>query len=802
LVDCEGPLIPGAVDQGLQIDPQVVLAALLAKSRGKEYPAPNAPEKSKADYITKLHGTGESDALARYRQATHNLLYYSGRQWIDWHKSERTWKDLPNPAGEPRSTLNYIEPILHSRIARLTSSSLSWRVIPETNSYEEKDRGKVAVDFLNATWKRTDMDFKVQRSLLIAFCAGVMAFKSFWNRDIGRATSATKFFPQPPLVEQDELGQPKITPQQPVEQYVDIDGNPVESEELAAKIRPGDTDTAVRTVFNLRLNPEAQGWTVSEGLRWCIDSEVVPIATARELFPNIAERISPLDSNESSLTYERIAQGTIRGGTSTSANPYVGKQSSGGVTQGEMAVIREYWEMPCDYFKEGRLILSVGGAVAYDGKFPDGIFPYAPLFDTPGTLTPYGRASVNTMVSPQNVINRQWSAIVAQGDADGIGRYVSWAIPGVPDQITSGSNRVIQVPMRTAAANRPISDIFQRLQPGQVSPDRWQLIAEAKTALFDVGAFHEVTRGQIPPGVDSGVAIERLLESEAGSLKGSVDALKRTHLTWARHQLTIAKRNYGADETRWIPVDRPDLEYMVESVTGEKLPDPETITLDLENFRPQSEAAMRAEVKELMQLQVLDPRQGLKMMDMGRGLDAAFQSQTRHYSRARKENLCFQRGDLQAVPQGLPEEKLPPAFVHPEDGSPFLLPQDDDHAIHIDVHNEVALDDSQPWPVRQAVLIHISEHRQAAMVQGQQAAAAQIQAQGALAKATDTKAPTKEPASSGSKAAEAADVNVEKGAVQVTIQMPKTKKTITTPSGAVYHVTEEPEEQTVTADNE
>lgn len=780
-----------------QADPQIALAALLAKTRGKEYPAPNAPAKLKADYVTKLHGTGESDALARYRQATHNLLYYSGRQWIDWHKSERTWKDLPNPAGEPRSTLNYIEPILHARVARLMSSSMSWRVVPETNSYEEKDRGKVAVDFLNATWKRSDMDFKSQRSLLIAFCAGVMAYKSFWNKNLGRATPATKFFPQPPIVDQ---ATGSIVPQQPVEQYVDLDGNPVPTEDLAAKIRPGDTDTAVRTVFNIRLNPEAQGWTVAEGLRWCIDSEVVPISTARELFPAIADQISPLESNESSLTYERIAQGTIRGGTSTSANPFVGKQSSGGVTQGEMAVIREYWELPSDYFKEGRLIVSVGGAVAYDGKFPDAVFPYSPLFDTPGTFTPYGRPCVNTMVSPQNVINRQWSAIVAQADADGIGRYVSWAIPGVPDQITSGSNRVIQVPMRTSAANRPIGDIFQRLQPGQVSPDRWKMIEEAKTALFDVGAFHEVTRGQIPPGLDSGVAIERLLESEAGSLKSAVDSLKRTFLTWARHQLTIAKRNYGNDESRWIPVDRPDLDYMVESVSGEKLPDPESIVLELENFRPQSEAAMRAEVKELMQLGVLPPREGLKMMDMGRGLDAAFDSATRHYSRARKENLCFQRGDVAEVkgPDGFP------TFMHPEDQSPFLLPQDDDHVIHIDVHNEVALDDSQPWPVRQAVLMHIAEHRQAGMVQQQQADAMQIQAQGALAQATDTKSAKEAPAGAKGKVASAdgPDVNVEKGAVNVTIKMPKTNKTITTPSGAVYHVVEEPDEKTVEGSSE
>jgi hypothetical protein len=239
---------------------------------------------------------------------------------------------------------------------------------------------------------------------------------------------------------------------------------------------------------------------------------------------------------------------------------------------------------------------------------------------------------------------------------------------------------------------------------------------------------------------------------------------------------------------------------MVESVTGEKLPDAETIVLDLENFRPQSEAAMRAEVKELMQLGVLPPRQGLRMMDMGRGLDAAFDSATRHYSRARKENLSIQRGALKEIadPQGFP------TLIHPEDGSPFLLPQDDDHPIHIDVHNEVALDDSQPWPVRQMMLMHIACHRQAVMQQTIQQAQMAIQVQGAQAAATAP--PAKEaPTGKGkgeSKGSESTDVNVEKGAINVTVRFPKVNKTITTPKGEVYHVTEESDEQTVTAESE
>ena len=41
----------------------------------------------------------------------------------------------------------------------------------------------------------------------------------------------------------------------------------------------------------------------------------------------------------------------------------------------------------------------------------------------------------------------------------------------------------------------------------------------------------------------------------------------------------------------------------------------------------------------------------------------------------------------------------------------MLLPSDDDHQGHIAIHQDVALDDTQPWSVRMLTLLHIAEHR-------------------------------------------------------------------------------------------
>jgi hypothetical protein len=65
------------------------------------------------------------------------------------------------------------------------------------------------------------------------------------------------------------------------------------------------------------------------------------------------------------------------------------------------------------------------------------------------------------------------------------------------------------------------------------------------------------------------------------------------------------------------------------------------------------------------------------------------------------------------TPQGCFHVDTDPATGQPvPTDRPFLFPQEDDHAVHIDSHAEIALDETQPWPLRQAVLNHMAAHRQ------------------------------------------------------------------------------------------
>jgi hypothetical protein len=112
-------------------------------------------------------------------------------------------------------------------------------------------------------------------------------------------------------------------------------------------------------------------------------------------------------------------------------------------------------------------------------------------------------------------------------------------------------------------------------------------------------------------------------------------------------------------------------------------------------------------------------------MDMGRGIEGAFASQTRHYAKAREENIAFEDGKI-TMEQGPPSvgpdgqpvmgpdgQPIPQIVFRNADGSDVLLHDDDDHAIHLDVHAEIVLDVSKPWPIRQMLIEHCEDHRQA-----------------------------------------------------------------------------------------
>lgn len=687
--------------------------------RGKEYPEPGSQQVGVSgglctDYVYRLIGETDAAAQERYRKAARNLLFADGRQWIDWTRQDRVWRDIPVPDGKIRTTANYIRPILRSRQQRVLSADFQWRVEPRTNAHEERDRATVAERLLTTRYRKTDMDGKVRLALFLADNCGVSYLKSYWNNTIGPRQHAMVTLPHP------VTGEPTDYPVSPNgAPLMDAEGNPMPDDQAFA-YRPGDTDTAVRTLFNIRLNPDATGLEPDEGFRWLLDMDLVPISKVKEMWGHLAKDVNSGQGSALLQQYTRLvaALGPLSFGAGTGSDSL--RMTTQGQRPEDLVLLTEYWEDRSEVFPQGRLLVNAGSVLLYDGPLPQGIVPHTAIYCERRPYDAYGRPVVDDLVPPQRTLNVQLSALLTQLEREGIGQWMGFQIPGLAEQITNTDGSFIGVPLRGATANRNLGDVLQRVPPTPWNQARITAIELSLKQMFDIGAFHEIQRGQVPPGVDSGIAVQLLMEAENAQLNDTVRQLMLSLIRWGRHQTALARWGYGDSEQRWLPAGDESLNFLVESVSGTDLPDPEDIDISLDGFKPQSTAAYRAEVKEAVSLQILTPREGIDLLDLGRGLKGAFASEGRQYAKARRENLALERGNFFLIPSP-PDAPTAgnPAFMH-EDGSPFLLPSLDDHERHILVHNEIALDDTKPWSIRQAVILHITEHQ---TMQQQQVAA-------------------------------------------------------------------------------
>lgn len=666
-----------------------------------QYPLPGSEPSRVKDYVQRLLKDTETDALARYRLGARNLLFMDGQQHIDWNLQTRRWQESPATPGDIRTTDNYIRPIIRSRLARVLSGEFVWRAIPRSNADEDRDKAAVAENFLADRWDAQTMDNRTRYGTWLAFGCGVACLKSFWNPNLGPLTSATFTLPGPDgqLLDYpvDESGQPVMDEQ-------GFPGDPAQG----YRYRLGDTDTAVRSLFNIRVNPDAHGFDVAEGFRWLIDSEVVPLSVVQERYGKILTSARKTDVSQQSV-WERVVRSVAQtfgtgGDQLMSAEP---------IATTDAILLSEYWEPPSETLPSGRLIVLAGDEVLYDDELPQGIVPYVPLYDERRPFDAYGRGTVNDLIGPQKVVNKMSSLILQELRAEGTGQWMGFDLPGVFDQISNVSQAHIRVPVTTQAMAIGLDKLIAHVPKSQINQAWVQMREMAKATLFDIGAYHEIQRGQVPPGVDSGVAVQHLMEAEAAQLADTVRTLKQSFIQWGRHQLTLARWGYGENEARWLKSDRDDLGFLLQDVTGADLPDPEQIDIDLDGFEPASRAAYRADILNLMEKQMIPPNVGLKLLDLGRGIKGAYESETRHYAKARAENLAMEQGEVQVITPPGEEGGLGLPILMNLDGSPFLLTKDDNHELHVERHLELALDTKKPWPLRQLVLGHIESHRQA-----------------------------------------------------------------------------------------
>ena len=369
------------------------------------------------------------------------------------------------------------------------------------------------------------------------------------------------------------------------------------------------------------------------------------------------------------------------------------------LTNTPLTMVLTYYQRPSG-MEPGVVLTVVDGQIVDQGEWR---FPFVDKLNIAlAKVEPihgrwYGTTPVSDAVPVQALLNASWSSIVEHMKLAGNARC--WVPMGSVDDVED----LTDAPGEYVEYN-PINGLKPSWEAPPVMPDWWIRQPEMLgSAMDDILGQHDVSRGDAPSGVESGIAISILSEND----DTPVGALARTlGDCWAR-AATMCLELYAVNvqETRKAKISNPGGVPESVSWSGGDLLDQTTANVPTDAVIPRSRAAQAAYAMQLFDRGIITtPGELAKVADLPDQDDllAGIDPDT---ARAQRENYWL------AI------------------GTPRTVDVIDDHQNHLKIHRDFQRSERfeyLPMEVQQLVKDHSTAHEMYAAQQ----AAQQVQAMG------------------------------------------------------------------------
>ncbi len=233
------------------------------------------------------------------------------------------------------------------------------------------------------------------------------------------------------------------------------------------------------------------------------------------------------------------------------------------------------------------------------------------------------------------------------------------------------------------------------------------VIQETERLLLDfedISGQHQVSKGQVPPGVTAATAISFLQEQDESMLSTTFGSIEEGFEKIGYQTLCYVKQYW--DTPRTVKVVGRDGQFNVLSFIGSDLRDNTDIRIESGSALPTSKSAKQALLMDLMSQGFIPPEKGLELMDVG-GVQRLYEEVQIDSSQAVRENMKMSTVTDQDMNiylqtfQGIDPATGEHNLVDPNTGQPLMdqmgnptappliVPVNsfDNHQIHIQVHN-------------------------------------------------------------------------------------------------------------------
>lgn len=603
---------------------------------------------------------------ATERQWYLNLAMYFGKQNVvplnttspTSSPTTRFWVP-PAPYWRARPVINRIRPTIRTELSQLTNNKPSATIVPAS----AEDRDMYAAMAGEQIWTNFYTEKKIKKVIRNAMwwtlVCGNGFIKTFWDHTAG-----------------------------PVEQMMNPAGE-------IANVPSGDVIFNHETPFHvfcpdlLEDELENQPFLIHAQLKSpdFIKMKFNQALDGKQINPNYADATGLLEESFLNL---------------------IGTQS---LDSHHNVMVLEVWIKPgaVAMFPEGAFLTMVGDQIVqgFQGwPYKHGKFPFAKFDHIPGGKF-YSTSVIEDLIPLQKEYNRTRGQIIEAKNRTAKPGFVAprgsvdaskWTTePGLLVEYTPG---------------------FDPPQPIPLSPLPAYVLQEIDRILLDwndISGQHEVTHGQVPPGVTAATAISFLQERDESKLSPTYDSLEEGIEKTAQMSLSYVNQFWSTE--RIVKVTGPEGSFDSLALKGSDLDNNLDIRVEAGSSLPVSKAARQALIMDLMKMGFIDPNKGLEVMDMG-GINKLYEQVQVDQRQAQRENMRMSKVTAEMMEEynNNNMEMLmadPMAFggIDP----PLIVPVNtwDNHKLHIMYHNNYRKGQSfevLPKEIKALFEAHVQQH--------------------------------------------------------------------------------------------
>ena len=605
-----------------------------------------------------------------------NLAFYNGYQYHDWRtvSGKQGLVEEPNPSNLPRITVNRIEPIIRTEIAKTTAQKPSATVVPASNDED---------DLLSATageqvWESIYDQNKFQTDILQK--------AEFWRAITGNGFIKTYWDASKKVYETVKVTDP-------------LTGEP-RSERRLSHI--GDVVQDVVSPFHLYV-PDMSEEDI-ERQPYVLNVYTKSEEWVRQMFGAVL----PKDFTPSKVAASEIQDASLmdlRG--IDNAKP-------------DAVLMIEMWVKPGSnkWLPNGGLVTIVDTEIV---QYSDTGIPYHhsqyPFSHLQGISNGkfYRRSVIKNLIPLQREYNRTRSQIIHAKNLMAKPQMMYDEGSVDPRKITARAG--IWIPVRPGFS-KPTPVPIQPL-PNYVI----QEIQQLQTDFEDISGQHQISRGDAG-GVTAATALAYLGERDDAYLTTVFHSIEAAVEKVARQSLALFVQY--VEEARLVKITGADGSFDAMMLSGADIASGTDIRVESGSALPTSKAARQALVTEWMKMGFIPPEDGLRVLEMGM-LKQYYNTIKIDENAAQRENLMMKRITeemLQELEMAWNEGAAAGDMdkVDPTTGQPLMVPPMipvnawDNHAVHIEVHNRFRKSQAfqlLPDVVKAEFQKHISMHEQA-----------------------------------------------------------------------------------------